>query len=693
MKPDSGKQEQLNQTPEEETYSLEDIMREFGGWSKQPKEKPAAEAETADEVQTTPEEPETHQTPEVPEESEESETASEPPEEPKAEKPHFVIIDQTEQISAPPKQAEKVWTYEEPAAPDTPKIQAVVQPEQKPKKQKRPPRVKRPAAEKPQRSPEEAMRGYATAAGAAKLRLLLLLLLFLAGTGVSLMERFSALAIPGLSAYAMRFWLLAALTAVSALVAIDVLLRGGKAVARREFLLETYLLLMLLVCCGESIGAYRTERMPLFVLVQLALLVAVWSEQNRQIGCYRTLKTVTGRKTAGRRISAAANAWENKTCIYYREKTDQFLPSCLDETDSGTKIMQGYAAVVVLVTLLFAVLTHFMAGRSLMWSWAIMLCGAFPLAALYCYARPFAVLSRRMQHSGAAFYGWPGAKALSGEAGLVIQDTDLFPQGSISLNGLKVYHDFRVDQMVSYAATAVVASGSGLSVLFDTLLQEQGGHLMPIENFRTYEGGGVGAEIHGDVVLVGSLSFMHLMGIHLPEGTNIKQAVYVSVNSVLAGVVAINYNPAVSVGGALQALVRSQNLDPIFALRDFVITPVMVHHKFKVPAERLEFPNMNTRTTLTELGAQSREMDTDGAFLMRDSFAAYVDAVLGARNLVSVVRVGTVVNLICGILGLALMAFLAWSGAVIVATATNLLLFALIWMIPSFLVTTWAGRY
>ena len=148
MKPDSGKQEQLNQTPEEETYSLEDIMREFGGWSKQPKEKPAAEAETADEVQTTPEEPETHQTPEVPEESEESETASEPPEEPKAEKPHFVIIDQTEQISAPPKQAEKVWTYEKPAAPDTPKIQAVVQPEQKPKKQKRPPRVKRPAAEK-----------------------------------------------------------------------------------------------------------------------------------------------------------------------------------------------------------------------------------------------------------------------------------------------------------------------------------------------------------------------------------------------------------------------------------------------------------------------------------------------------------------------------------------------------------------
>ena len=66
---------------------------------------------------------------------------------------------------------------------------------------------------------------------------------------------------------------------------------------------------------------------------------------------------------------------------------------------------------------------------------------------------------------------------------------------------------------------------------------------------------------------------------------------------------------------------------------------------------------------------------------------------LGARSLISVVRVGIAVGLACGLLGLLLMSFLAYVGAVTVATATNLLLFSIIWMIPSLLVTSWVGRY
>lgn len=276
---------------------------------------------------------------------------------------------------------------------------------------------------------------------------------------------------------------------------------------------------------------------------------------------------------------------------------------------------------------------------------------------------------------------------------MVIRDQELFPRGAVALNGLKVYNDFRVDQMISYTATAISACESSLMPLFDNLMQEQGGHLMAVENFRTYEGGGVGAEIHGDVVLVGSLSFMRLMGISMPNGTNLKQAIYTAVNGALAGVIAVNYTPAVSVTAALQAIVRSQRVSPVFAVTDFIVSPAMLHHKFKVPSERLEFPGMAERTRLAQLAETPDASDACAALLTRTTFAAYTDTVLGARSLISVVRVGIAVGLACGLLGLLLMSFLAYVGAVTVATATNLLLFSIIWMIPSLLVTSWVGRY
>ena len=109
--------------------------------------------------------------------------------------------------------------------------------------------------------------------------------------------------------------------------------------------------------------------------------------------------------------------------------------------------------------------------------------------------------------------------------------------------------------------------------------------------------------------------------------------------------------------------------------------------------QRLEFPSQAERARLAQLSQSPDEADACAALLTRTTFAAYADTILGARSLRSVVRVGIAVTLSCGVLGLLLMTFLAWVGAASVATATNLLLFALIWMIPSLLVTSWVGRY
>lgn len=42
---------------------------------------------------------------------------------------------------------------------------------------------------------------------------------------------------------------------------------------------------------------------------------------------------------------------------------------------------------------------------------------------------------------------------------------------------------------------------------------------------------------------MGSIAFMKLMRVRVPEGTRLKQAVYLSVNGELAAVFALNYAP------------------------------------------------------------------------------------------------------------------------------------------------------
>ena len=125
------------------------------------------------------------------------------------------------------------------------------------------------------------------------------------------------------------------------------------------------------------------------------------------------------------------------------------------------------------------------------------------------------------------------------------------------------------------------------------------------DSFRQYEGGGLGAEIRGDVVLLGSLPFMRLMGVHVPEGTRVQSAVYISVNKELVGVFALTYAPAATCRAGLQSVLRSPGLTPVLATRDFMITPALVKRRYKISADRLEFPVVAERARLSDPAASA----------------------------------------------------------------------------------------
>jgi len=111
--------------------------------------------------------------------------------------------------------------------------------------------------------------------------------------------------------------------------------------------------------------------------------------------------------------------------------------------------------------------------------------------------------------------------------------------------------------VIGYANAVVQTAGSGLVPLFEQMMHDQNGRRYTVDSFRRYESGGLGATIRGDVVLMGSIAFMKLMRVRVPEGTRLKQAVYLSVNGELTAVFALNYAPAESVRAGLASVLRA----------------------------------------------------------------------------------------------------------------------------------------
>lgn len=690
----------------EDEYSLEAIMREFGSWTTPPEPK-------ADPVPEPKPEPQ-------PEPQPQPEPAPEPEPEPqlpamvrvaaeKREKPKFKITDLSGDtlrfgpVTAeppeedPPASTAPVEMPEEPPTPEAELRRAQKREEKRRRRLENQERRAQRAEEKARRreepeviypSPEDACADYAKA-GTLRIRLAVSTCLTLASAVLLCLASFplGGLDLTG-SARGLSIAMLALLLLQSLLTA-EVFLRGVYQALRLKFDLLSLLTVTVPVSVADAFFAIPAGRIPFCTAPALMLLFALWAVTLEKQAKWRTLKTVLSMDAPVAAVKEE-KAWRGLDCIFRREGSLQDFTAMLETPDAAQKAMRVYAPLALLLTLGLAIFAAVQGGSNFLWAWAALLSAALPAGAFLSCARPFAILARRLGRAGAAICGWRGAKILSGENGIVIQDADLFPKANISMNGMKMYSDMPIRQVVGYATAVLQAAGSGLLPLFEEVMRNENGRRYSADSFRQYEGGGLGAEIRGDVVLLGSLPFMRLMGVHVPEGTRVQSAVYISVNQELVGVFALTYAPAAACRAGLQNVLRSPGLTPVLATRDFMITPALVKKRYKISTDRLEFPVVAERARLSSEAAG--ENGRQGALMARGSFVSFAAAVTGGRQLRRTVHGAVVLSLLAGFLGMALLCVLTYLDAPASASALNLLLYQLLWQLPTLMITGFLGK-
>ena len=475
---------------------------------------------------------------------------------------------------------------------------------------------------------------------------------------------------------------------ISALLGSNLMLDSLGDLLKGRFTVNTLLTLTFAACLIDSVFCLKELRVPCCAAFSLEMTMAMWArlqKHNTEMAQMDTMRKAV--RLHG--IVRVENYYEGKDGLLRKEGEVSDFMDTYQKMPAPEVVQSVYAVLSLLVCIGISVFAGMLHGLSMgVQILSTSLLVAVPASFFVSVSRPMAILETRLHMVGTVLCGWEGVKDLCGKAVFPISDLDLFPQGSTKLNGVKFYGHRNPDEVVSYTTSVIHAAGGGLVPVFDQLLKSRSGQLYSVHSFRNYGDGGIGGEVEGLPVLVGTMGFLQDMGVEIPEGTMVNQAVYAAVDGELCAVYAMSYAKMRSAAAGLVTLCGYRKLKPLKLSGDFMLTESFLRAKFNVKTSRIAFPDRDTCQKL-----QQHPIDPDEpvlALTTREELVSVAYAITGARALRQATKLGVIIHLIGGTLGLIIMLVLGYLGSTQLLTPVNILLYQLIWAVPGLLVTEWA---
>ncbi len=476
---------------------------------------------------------------------------------------------------------------------------------------------------------------------------------------------------------------------MSGLLGSHQLLEGISDIFHGKFTLNFMLLFSFVACVGDGIFCLRDLRIPCCAAFSLQVTMALWAAYHRR-------STEMGQMDALRKASRLDGLY---ACPDYHDGTTGILRSTAEPEDfmdnyqrfSGPQKVQSVYAFCAMLTCVGLAAAAWYWHRSISFAVqvaAVSSLAAIPVVSFVSLTRPMSIQVKRLHRLGTVLCGWQGVKALSKPCIFPVTHDDLFPTGTCKLNGVKFYGQRNPDQVIGYAAALILADGGGLVPLFEHLLESRSCRRYQAQTLRAYGNGGIGGEVEDESVLVGDIPFLKAMGVEIPEGTLVNQAVYIAIDGEFCGLVAITYSKNAAAAAGLAALCSRRSIRPVLVSNDFMLTESFIRSRFHVNTKRMLFPEYTVRQELAKKVPDEGSISL--ALVSRTGLASYTYAVTGARALRRASIWGIAVQMLGGILGLAMMAALAYLGRSELLTTVNMLLYELVWLLPGLLITEWA---
>jgi len=493
--------------------------------------------------------------------------------------------------------------------------------------------------------------------------------------------------------FQLQCWILCGLLFLVGVLSFDILWQGIKSLFCLRPGAETLVTLAwaFTLLDGMTAGLWegRMGSLPCCAVTAFGLTFHLWGYQARRKGDRVTAKTAAQARSPYV-VTLDENKWSGRPAYTKWSGSSLGFGSQQQMPDAGQKAYRFAGPLLLLACLLCSVMASVgqQAPGRFPWCASAIFTAASSWSALLAYGVPYKKLALRLGKAGAALAGWVGVNR-SRQGGIIMTDVDLFPPGTVRVTQVKVFGGVATEKAVAYTATLLRVFQCGLTRPFHDLLRAQGAFYREVSGVRHHEGG-VSGIIRNQEVLVGTASFMHLMKVPMPQGLNVKNAVFCSIGGQLAGMFLMEYRLSSEVKPALSALMDT-DVTPILATRDFNLIPALLGQKFRLPVDKMEFPPVERRLELSEADQAHDEIPV--ALLCREGLSVFSDAVVGARRLRSAVRLSVLFALLGAVVGVALTFYLTAVAAYTSLTPLVFLIFMALWLVPEFFIANWVNQF
>ncbi len=317
-------------------------------------------------------------------------------------------------------------------------------------------------------------------------------------------------------------------------------------------------------------------------------------------------------------------------------------------------------------------------------AFALITAVSVPVATLLSVNAPVRKLCKTLLSYGSMLSGYPSVKQFCDSTAIMIDANELFPAESISLEGIKTFEDYGIDESLLCGIAILKEAQNPIANAFDSVVAETKETFPEVESVLYEDEIGLVGWIKSERILVGSRTLMEKYSVEVP---NIKyeekytsqgrQVTYLSRAGRLVAMFVTKYTPDAQLKAEMQ---RAETNGISFLIRttDYNVTNDLVANLYDLFYRSIKVLPTGLGNVLKE--AEDTVEETSRSYLITNGKAASLArAVTGCVKIKHNISLSIIIQLIAVILGLLVASTLSLYAGVGVMGSLEVLIYALFW--------------
>lgn len=317
-------------------------------------------------------------------------------------------------------------------------------------------------------------------------------------------------------------------------------------------------------------------------------------------------------------------------------------------------------------------------------AFALITAVSVPVATLLSVNAPVRKLCKTLLSYGSMLSGYPSVKQFCDSTAIMIDANELFPAESISLEGIKTFEDYGIDESLLCGIAILKEAQNPIANAFDSVVAETEETLPEVESVLYEDEIGLVGWIKSERILVGSRTLMEKYSVEVPNmeyeekyTSQGRQVTYLSRAGRLVAMFVTRYTPDAQLKAEMQ---RAETNGISFLIRttDYNVTNDLVAKLYDLFYRSIKVLPTGLGNVLRE--AEDTVEETSRSYLITNGKAASLArAVTGCVKIKHNISLSIIIQLIAVIFGLLVASTLSLYAGVQVMGSLEMLIYALFW--------------